>query len=145
LRQEKYQEREREGNRSLILWSIIYGYEGPSAGQEGATFEELREVTGLSAPTLSSHLKALQKEGLIQIKHEFPSNRLAYVVVDRKAELMNLLRYFIQREKTVTKESRSELHRLEQATHELEAALKPFGKLPPEIQKLQDELDRAGR
>jgi DNA-binding transcriptional ArsR family regulator len=140
LKQHKYQEEKKKENRRLVLWWIINGYEGPNI-DEGTTFQELGEVTGLSPPTLSSHLKSLQREGLIEVKHFFPADRLAYVVVDRKAELMNLLFYFIQQEKSVRKEYSAELERLQQSTDQLQAALKPFGKLPKEIQNLMQEME----
>lgn len=136
----KYQKEAREENRALILWCIINGYEGPNL-DEGATFQELREVTGLSAPTVSSHLKSMQREDLVELKHFFPANRLAYVVVDRKAELMNLLSYFIQQEKSVRKEYSAELERLQQSKDQLQAALKPFGKLPKAIRGIMQELE----
>jgi DNA-binding transcriptional ArsR family regulator len=130
-----YQQRERQKNRTLILGNIVI--------ENGATFEDLRELTDLSAPTLSSHLKALQRDGLIELKHDFSSDALRYVAVERKSQLLKLLRFFIEEQKSITKGYKAEIERLERAAQELEAALEPFGKLPKEIEEIWDELDRA--
>ena len=108
----------------------------------GATFKELQEITELSAPTLSHHLKELRRDGLIKLEYDSEFDRVAYVIVDDKHNLMHVLTYFVERQKYVVANHKIELNRLERAAHELMEALKPFGKLPVEIQKLQKELEK---
>ena len=105
-------------------------------------FGELRKTTGLSAPTLSSHLSKLQQEGLIELRYYPELDTRNYVITDEKRDLVNLLRYFIGREKTIVKEYSAEMERLERAAGELEEALKPFGKIPVEIKRLQEDFER---
>jgi DNA-binding transcriptional ArsR family regulator len=109
----------------------------------GATFGELCEETGLTPPAVSGHLKRLLREGLVEKIYDGEFDRDAYVISETKNELVRLLGYFIEQHKLVAVQYDTQLARLRKAASELEEALKPFGKLPPEIRKLQDEWHKT--
>lgn len=120
-----------------MLWYIIEGVQDGD-WRPGATFNELRKLTELSATTLSAHLKALLAEGLIQRVDDREHDRLAYVIVDEKQRLIELLKDFIERQRKLLKDY-TQVQRLVQ---DLEKALKPLGKVPREIQKVMQEMEQ---
>ena len=132
-------------NRTTVLCYIITGSDGsidPEYAGAPPTFSELVEMTKrfFVRATLNRHLNALIAEGLITKDYDPKSKRLGYVIANEKQSLLAMLNYFIEREKAAMKNTVE----LERAVGSLKIALKPFGKLPKDIQKAMRELEKEG-